>query len=413
MASFLAKSESIEENRRRMTYHAHDTSYSSSTSQTIRIDVRTSQEDLDMESARLMFDMSASITAGGGGETIGLSKYAASAWMKEIRVKTRSGNQLGENLTTYNGMVRVEKEMKASTDQEASFEAVFEGSDLGALASGTTVSSREFAHKPMSHIFDLKNYYPAHYHDGLVLEIDLEGAENVVQYTTGSAPVYTISNLRFVVDMIKLKPEVEQVRLQQLQEAGLKVNYKVKHVIVSSIGTNTTQRIDLGSQNGRVSDIQAYTVLNTSRDGGNEEYFGRFDYNNESSYRYQLGSKYLTESEVRLSSTQQTEYLNEWIKSQNLFAKQHGLWGKAALTPAVLLDSKFVIGQKVDRSKTESVLSSLRDPNENKLEVVYKYSSAPSAGTLYTVVNLDKEMVLMPGKRVIDRDFSNFGAVPM
>lgn len=407
MASFLAKSESIEQSRRRMTFHAHDTSYSSATRQTIRIDLRSSTEDLDMETFRLVFDHSASITTGGS-DTIGLQKYAASAWIREIRLKTRSGTQIGESLTFYNGMVRLEKEMKGTTDQESSFEAVMEGSDLGALASASSVAAREFAHKPMSHIFDLKNYYPVHYHDGLIIEIDMEDAENVVKYTVGSNPVYSVDNLRVVVDMVQLKPEVEQVRLQQLQESGLKVHYGVKHVIVSSVNTNLTQRFDLGTLNGRLKDIQSFTVKTTSRDVSDEDYWGRFDFNNESSYRYQLASKYLTESEVRVSTTQQAEYLNEWLKSQNLFARPMGLYGKASLTPAVLVDSKFVIGQKAERSKTDAVLSSIKDPNENKLHFVVKYSSTPATGTMYTVANLDKEMMIMPGRVVLDRDFSSF-----
>lgn len=406
MASFLQKSESIEESRRRMTFHAHDTTYSSQTRQTIRIPVLSSQEDLDMESGRLVFDLSASLTTGGT-DTIGFQKYAASSWMREIRLKTRSGSQIGESLTFYNGMCRLEKEMKNSTDQEASYQAVLEGADLGALATASSIAAREFAHRPMSHIFSIKNYYPVHYHDGLIIEIDMEDAENVVQYTVGSAPVYTVSNLRYVVDMVKMKPEIEQVRLEQLQQ-GLRVHYTTKHTIVSTVSTNLTQRFDLGTLNGRLKDIQSFTVLTSSRNGTDEDYWGRFDFNNESSYRFQLASKHLTESEVRVSATQQAEYLNEWLKSQNLYSMPMGLYGKAGLTPAVLVDSKFVVGQKADRSKTDTVLSSIKDPNENKLEYEVKYSSTPATGTLYTVANLDKELMIRPGRQVIDLDFSSF-----
>ena len=288
-------------------------------------------------------------------------------------------------------------------------EAVFEGAPEVALATGASLAAREYSHKPNNHIFGLPAYYPGKYHDGLMLEIDMEAASKVVRHdANGSAPVYTIANLRVITDMVRLKPAVEQARLAEL-DAGMVVHYPLYHTIVDTVSTSLTQRYDLGTMNGRVKNIQVFQTKNATVAGVGADVWAAQEYNNESSYRFQLGAKYLSEAEVRVSATQQAEYLHEWTKSQNLFVKPMGLYGKASLTPAVLISTKFVIGQKVDRSKTDSLLSSLKDSNENKLMYEVKYSSAPAAATLYVVAALDKELVLFKGKAFEDRDFRNVG----
>ena len=397
MEGYLRKAEGVEVSRRRMVFNAQNSTYTGSSGASTYIEMNISDEHIDMDTVRVLFDFSAT-----SGENVAPPKYAASAWMKQIKVKSRSGAQIGELMTDYNLARRVEYEMLNSTDQEASFDAVMEGADVIAPAA-SPFAARQYAHKLKDHIFSVDKYYPAKYHSGLVIEIDMEAPGKVLKYT-GANPTYTISNLRIVCDLVSLRPEIEQALLQQLSQGGLRVHYTCKHVITSRITTGTSQRFDLGTVNGRVKDLQAVQVLDGAETS--DDKLASFPYNNLSNYRFQLGSRFLTESEVKVSTTEQAEYLSEWTKSQGLEYLPKGLFSKAGLTPAILLSDKFVIGQKAEMSKSSEVLSSIRDKDQNKITLISKYSSAPDVGNLYVVANLDKELKLLPGRQFVDTDFN-------
>lgn len=408
MSNFLAKNESIEMSRRRIRFRAHNDSLSSSNPSRIRINVDTADEHIDFENSYLVFDMSVS----GGTTDVGLPRYCASSWIHEVRFKDRAGNQIGENLQNYSVMVREFYEQKATLDQEKSYLDALEGAQGVTLSGqGTSIPATQYVHRFISHIGAMKNYFPAKYLGGLIIEIDMETSSNVVLQTSGeSGATYTIANLAFVGSLVKLKPEVEALVLKQVQQ-GLKVDYTSDHAIIATEATSTSQRFDLGTQNGRVKSIKTISVPTKANQSVDEK--NTFDRNNLSAYRFRLGSRYLSESQIDISSSAQAEYLMEYLISQKLSTEPYGLYGSESLTKAVLLgDStggKFVIGQNADRSKTDEVLSSLKDKDNNRLELVRTYSSAPSANTLYTFVKMDKRMVIMPGKQFMDDDFSGQG----
>ena len=155
--SFLKKSEGIELTNKRVSFWATNTTYTSTNPQTIRIDIQGGDEHIDFENSYLVFDMAATTT----GTQVGLKRYAASSWMREIRFKDRAGNQLGENVQKYAEKVRSLYELQASTDQEASYLDVLEGATGVALTSA--VSSRQYAHRFVTHVGGMKNYFPVKY----------------------------------------------------------------------------------------------------------------------------------------------------------------------------------------------------------------------------------------------------------
>ena len=179
----------------------------------------------------------------------------------------------------------------------------------------------------------------------------------------GTTGVYTITNLAYVVDMVKLKPEVETMILQQVQQGGLVVDYTSHHTVKGTIATTTSQRFDLGTINGRVKNCQAVQIASAAANVDQNDSFAR---NNLSNYRFKLGSRYLSESQIECGADKQSEYVMEWMKSQNLNCENTFQLGSENLTPALLNSTKFVIGQQADRSNSNSVLSSLKDKDHNR-----------------------------------------------
>lgn len=409
MASLLAKNESIELSKRRIRFRAHSDRFLSTNPSRIRINVDVAEEHIDFENSYLVFN----IQAVGGTTDIGLPRYISSSWIHEIRFKDRAGNQIGENLQNYNVMARAFYEQHSTLDQEKSYLDVLEGAQGDALSTRTTTTDKQYIHRFVSHIGAMKNYFPAKYLGGLIIEIDMEQSANVVLQTSGeSGGSYIVSNLAFVAKLIKLKPEVEAVILQGVQN-GLKIDYVSSHTtIANETTTSGTQRFDLGTMNGRVKSITQISVPTKANASVDEK--NTFSRNGLTSYRFRLGSRYLSESQIDMGANAQAEYLMEYLESQKLTTEPYGLYGSESLTKAVLLgDSiggKFVIGQSADRSKTDEVLSSLKDKDNNRLESNRSYAS-PSANQLYTFVQLDKRMIIMPGKQFIDNDFSGEGTI--
>ncbi len=405
------KNESIELSNRRIRFRAHSDTFSSNNPSRIRINVDVADEHIDFENSYLVFD----ISVVGGTTDVGLPRYISSSWIHEIRFKDRAGNQIGENLQNYNVMARHFYELQTSLDQEKSYLDALEGAQgITLAANGPTIPATQFVHRFISHIGAMKNYFPARYLGGLIIEIDMETSLNtVLQTNTESGATYTISNLAFVGKLIKLKPEVEAVVLQGVQN-GLKIDYVSSHTtIANEIATSSVQRFDLGTMNGRVKSI---TQVSVPSKGGNQsiDQLNTFSRNGLRSYRFRLGSRYLSESQIDMGTLQQAEYLMEYLISQKLSNEPYGLYGSEALTKAVLLGDniggKFVIGQGADRSKTDEVLSSLKDKDNNRLESNRSYTSS-SANQLYTFVQLDKRMIILPGKQFIDNDFSGEGTI--
>ena len=222
----------------------------------------------------------------------------------------------------------------------------------------------------------------------------------VMSGTTDAPASYTISNVRYVCDLVLLKPEAEQELRAQVANGGLEIHYDSAMNHSQAVTANTNQRFDLGIANGSVKSIQSFQVLDSARNAVDEDYWAAFAQNNLSSYRFRLGSEYLTEKDVQISATRQAEYLVEYIKSENLDSNDiKHFYGDSALT----LSSFFTIGQKVEISKDPNVASGRRDLQSNKIELEMVYSSAPASATLYTNIMLDKVLKVLPNREFINQ----------
>lgn len=410
MSLDLQKGAGIEMKRRRQTFHATSTgTYDSSSSSQVRIEINVDKEVMDFETGYLCFDMVATGTGTTDGDTVDVNPWAASCWIRDLRVYDRAGREIGEQVRQYNGLARKQMELLGNEGVNANYLDALEGAsglqvtvaDTGTAGTYST-TSKEFAHKLITHIFDIKSYFPAHLLGGLILEIDMESATNVGYTSEVDEDItsYSVGNVRYVCDLVTLKPDAEASLRSQIASGGLEVHYdSFMNHSQAVAALSRSQRFDLGIANGHVKSIQSFQVLDSARNASNEEYWSAFAQNNLSSYRFRLGSEYLTEKDVQISSTRQAEYLIEYLKSENL--DSHDLihfYGDSALS----LSTFFTIGQKVEVSKDPDVASGRRDFQSNKIELELVYSADPAAGTLYTHINLDKVLVILPG-----REFKN------
>ncbi len=396
MSLSLQKGQGVELRRRRQTFHATNTgSYISTSSSQIRIEINIDKEVMDFDTGYLMFDMSA-ISA----NTPGLLPWAASSWIKDLRVYDRAGREIGEQVRQYNGMARKQAELLGNEGANANYLGALEGANETSAGANDASTLREYAHKFITHIFDLKSYFPAHLMGGLIIEIDMESTANVfTDSAAGALTSYTVGNVRYVCDLVLLKSDAEASLRAQVANGGLEIHYDspMNHS-QSVIATGTNQRFDLGVANGHIKSIQAFQVLDTTRTDTADDYWETFVQNTLTSYRFRLGSEYLTEKDIQISGTRLSEYLIEYLKSENLDSQDiiH-FYGDSAL----VLANFFTIGQKVEVSKDPNVASGRRDFQSNKIELEMIFTN-PGAATLYTNIMLDKVLVIMP-----NREFKN------
>ncbi len=401
MSLSLQKGQGVELRRRRQTFHATNTgNYVSTTSSQIRIEINVDKEVMDFDTGYLAFDFSA--IKSGTTDDLNANPWTASTWIKDLRVYDRAGREIGEQVRQYNGMARKQYELLGNEGANANYLNVLEGAAGVIDAASATLGPVEFAHKFVTHVFDLKSYFPAHLMGGLLIEIDMEDTANVLHLTGGESTdtitSYTVGNVRYICDLVLLKSDAEASLRAQVANGGLEIHYDSPMNHSQAITTNTNQRFDLGVANGHIKSIQAFQVLDTVRNGADEEYWASFAQNGLTSYRFRLGSEYLTEKDIQISAARQAEYLIEYLKSENLDSDDiKHFYGDSALTLATF----FTIGQKVEVSKDPNVASGRRDFQSNKIELEMVSASAALA-TLYTNIMLDKVLVIMP-----NREFKN------
>ena len=396
MSLSLQKGQGIEMRRRRQTFHATSVgSYLSTSSSQVRIEINIDKEVIDFDTGYLMFDM-----VGATANDASFLPHAAASWIRDLRVYDRAGREIGEQVRQYNGMARKQAELLGNDGANANYLAALEGANETSAGLATAATSREYAHKFVTHIFDTKAYFPAHLLGGLIIEMDMESEQNVLtDSAAGVITSYTLSNVRYVCDLVLLKPEAEAELRSQVAQGGLEVHYESAMNHSQAVTANTNQRFDLGIANGSVKSIQTFQVLDSVRNGTDEDYWATFAQNNLSSYRFRLGSEYLTEKDVQISATRLSEYLIEYLKSENLDSSDvKHFYGDSAL----VLADYFTIGQKVEISKDPNVASGRRDLQSNKIEAELVFSSAPASATLYTNIMLDKVLKIMAGREFIN-----------
>jgi len=393
----LQKGKGIESKRRRQTFHATNTGdYVSTSSSQIRIEVNLDKECIDFETSYLMFDFSAA--KNGAVDELQTQPWEASSWIRDVRVYDRAGREIGEQIRHYNAFARKQMELLGNDGCNGAENYVgrMEGAQGRTSTNQTSLPAQERAHKFLTHIFDIKSYFPSHLIGGLIVEIDMASTNSVLflDGTTDTVESYTLSNVRFVTDLVLLKPDAEASLRGQLQN-GLEIHYEspMNHN-QGIVAANTQQRFDLGIASGKIKYIQAFMVRDTDTAAVNQEAFPSFSQNTLQSYRYKLGSEYLTEKDIQVSATRNVEYVVEYLKSLNLESQDIiNFYGDSTLD----LDDRFCLGQKVEVSKDPNVSSGRRDYQSNKIELDMVFSS-PLTATLYTSTMVEKNLVMLPGR---------------
>ena len=399
MIQSLKKQSGQELRRRRQTFHATNTgSYVSTSSSQIRIEINVDKEVIDFETGYLMFDMEAAKID--GSKTLVSQPFDASSWIANVRVYDKAGREIGEQVRHYNAFARKHFELLGNSNAQTAGNIidVLEGAQGRTDAGyGAAMPAQERAHKFLTHIFDIKSYFPAHLMGGLIIELDMAATNDVIYLLGGTDEAvtsYTISNVRYCTDLVLLKPEAEAQLRNQLQN-GLEIHYDSPMNHNQAVTTSTTQRFDLGIASGKVKSIQTFMVLDDDTDAVTKESFPTFKQNGLTSYRFKQGSEYLTEKDVQVTTTRNAECLVELLKSMNLETSDIvNFYGDSGL----VLSERFVLGQKCEVSKDPTVSSGRRDYQSNKIELEMNFTGA-AAATLYTNILLEKKLVILPGRQ--------------
>lgn len=389
----LAKLEGIEKKRNLRHFPARNTRYTSNNQVEIKIPISTPRELIDFQNSYLIFDIVATGTPTGGSTgTLLFNDWAASAWIREFRIETLAGEQIGKRVSYYNALVRLEYEMKVSNEVASSYLQVLEGAQMNSDATDASVSI-QFAHRFISHIFTSEDYFPAFAFEGLQIVILMEDATTVVRAggdrTAITLPEYSINNLQYGADIIELQDADLRSLKATIQSQGLTVDYQ------RMFGNRTTQFIDtelfkIGVIDGAIKNVRMATVVDTARDTVIEDFWSTFTFNNLQSYQFFLNNKPLTDKPILISANRQAEHLVEFIKSQRINLDQF-VFGSENL----VLANRQVIGSRFDRATNDEVISSIRDEANNEITVDVQFSSTGAANTTYIFVNTDQRIKLL------------------
>ena len=396
----LQKLQGIEKKRVLRHFNSELASYSSSNSTEVIIDISTPRELLDFNNGYLIFDIISTGTPTGGSTGVLIyNQWAASSWIREMRIEDRSGRQIGKSVNYYNGLVRLEYEMKSNNEVNTSYLGRLEGATMFADATVATTKI-QFAHRFLSHIFTSPDYFPNFALSGLRIILTMEDAANVVRSsgdrTAITSPEYTVSNLTYACDVVELMPTGMKTVMAGLNNGGLDIDYVRTH------SRRTTQMVDtqqfkVGVIDGAIKNVQMLSILDTVRDGVIEDFWASFSLNNLTSYRFFLNNKPLTDKRINISATRLAEYVVEYVKSQRINLDQLVFGGSL-----LALASKVVIGSRFDRSTNDDVISSLRDEDNNEIEVEVEFSSTGAAATTYFYVLTDQRVKVKSNRIFLD-----------
>lgn len=387
--SLLQKSMSVELSRRTQPFYAKKSSYA--VGEQVQIEVDTQREFIDPETARIQFDLN---VTGGNGDTY---PCAASCAIRNLRVKTLSGQMIGHELREYRSMAQWLLKQKTDNGDDDLFNQM-EGITVVTINDGL---KRQFSHKPLAHIFSLKDYYPAHFHQGLMIEFDLPAAS--IEMITANAASFT--DVRLVVDLVQLKPEIENEMVRLMEEQKLFVDY-VEWLSQENDAPTGDYAYDVVGIDGRVKAAFTWEYaagrLAADYHGHRTQALTLWD-----TYRFRLGSRYLNYQNIQVGAVtgaaavvKDAERSYELLKALDLHHKLtdgsgHNNSGENRLV--------YAVGVKVDKamSEVDEVISSQVDKDRNNLRVELSRSGAAVAGgTVQTFVVLDKRLQLLPGSIV-------------
>ena len=407
--SLLEKSSSIELSRRTQPFYAKRSLYDLGAQVQIEVDLQ--REFLDFENSRLVFDI-----VWGASTDAQSNDWVASQCIKNLRVKTLAGQMIGHEIREYRAYCQMYKELTGNSDANDSYLTVMEGANKQALAdAGTTI---QYAHKFMSHIFTIKEYYPAHFHQGIMIEFDLPANINELQHEAESSgdmlsTSVTFDNCKYVADLVQLKPEMENDMVKMMEQQRLFADYTEVLTQENTLGSSSgLQAFDIVGIDGRVKSIFSYSVQDADRDGDDEPHFANWGRNNLTSYRYKLGANYLNYESISCSESvtksERAEQIFELMKALDIHDSKslsHKA-GDSALVEALhtgpLNTHRFAVGVKVDKAQknTDSVISSMVDKDRNNVRAELTFTGSQTAGTIYTHVVLDKRLQILSGSIV-------------
>jgi len=407
--SLLEKSSSIELSRRTQPFYAKRSSYSLGAQVQIEVDLQ--REFIDFEHSRLVFD----VVYGSSTDALA-NDWVASQFIKNLRVKTLAGQMIGHEIREYRAYCQMYKELTSNSDLNDSYLTVLEGANAQALAdAGTTI---QYAHKFISHLFSIKQYYPAHFHQGIMIEFDLPANINEVQHEATSSgdalsTTITFENCKYVADLVQLKPEIENEMVKMMEEQRLFADYTEVLTQENSMGgAGGLQAFDIVGIDGRVKSIFSYSVQDADRDGDDEPFFANWGRNDLTSYRYKLGANYLNYESIKCSESvtksERAEQIMELMKAlDNHDSKaMKTSAGDSALIEALhtgpLNTTRFAVAVKVDKAqkRTNETISSMVDKDRNNVRAELTFGGAQTVGTIYTHVVLDKRIQILSGSIV-------------
>ena len=407
--------------RRTQNFQAKKNSYSLSSPNAVQIEIDTSTEAIDFQNSRLFYKIN--FTATTGSTETKLLKFAGGNIVKNLRVKTLGGQLIGDDIRNYNGYQRMIQELKNNSDWNDSYGRVLENAEHSTAGyAADAVVSVTLSHQFCAHIMALKEYYPAHFTQGIIIEFDLPStAAELFTVATGTLPAIStvsIEDPRMVCDLVKLAPEVEQAMISMVENNQLKVDYvSVLTQDNQIVAATNNANFDVVSISGRVKSAFTYMRLNANRDGITEanDYWARKDINNLTSYRYRLGSEYLNYQSIQTTdaelSPNTTEQVFELLKAldgnhSDAFRYQMGDSGLSGATFAAdqLRVNNFVVGIKVDKeqSHTDESISSKMNKDRNNMRIELTFDGSNAAATAYTHITLDKSFYIAPGGAVLN-----------
>ncbi len=394
--SLLQKSQSVELSRRTQPFFAKKTSYS--LGQQVQIEIDTQREFLDFENARLVFNLDIA----GSSVSAQLNKWVAGICIENLRVKTLSGQMIGHEIRQYRTTYQMVKELKSNNDLNLSYDGVMEGATLTTIVETDSI---QFAHRIEAHIFGLKEYYPAHFHQGLMIEFDLPGTIQELCFGSTLPTAITMENPRYICDLVQLKPEIENEMVRLMEEQKLFIDYSEWLEQENTLVSGATQvSYDVVGIDGRVKSAFVFQVQDDER-STTLEYYGQWQ-RAFTDYRFRLGSRYLNYAPIPCSSDVRAEQIYELCKALDYHSDDTHMSkaGDSALTVALLNTHRFVVAVKVDKAmrETDEVISSQvdKDRNNMRVELTVNATLNNAGGILYTIVMLDKRLQLLPGSIV-------------
>lgn len=395
--SLLEKSSSIEISEQTASFPAKRNTYN--LGQKVQIEAQVDREFMDFDNHMLKFK----VNFVGSSVSANTNSWFASQCIRNLRVKTLGGQQIGNEIREYRAYTQMVKELTSNSDFNDSYGSVMEGANATAIASDD--ETLQYGHKFITHIFAVAEYYPAHFHQGLLIEFDLPQTIHELCYGTVLPTSITFTDFELLCDLKQLKPEIENELVSLMSEQKLFIDYPE---IVSQENDmkaqSGNQSYDIVGIDGRVQAVHTYTITDTSRDDNTEEYFGTWGRNNLSGYRFKLGSNYLNYESIEVATNTRAEQTYELLKSLDLYTKDRmeTRCGDSALTPALLNTNRFAVGRKVAKAQKDidMTISSSIDKDRNNMRVELDFSSSPGVGTIYTHIKVDKRLQLLPGSVV-------------